>query len=93
MTPRWKKELALALGLVCFGLFLLPLAIYAVGAEIIGPYDGEGGAFALAFDVWSALVRPSLTAWVLVLSPYLVVQLVRLALRILRPQAVNAVTD
>jgi hypothetical protein len=95
MSPRLKKEIVLALALLAFGLVGLPAAIYIVGIELIGPYEGTTGAVGLGFDIWSALAGFRWTAWLLVLSPYLVVQFARLAIRILlRAQpAVNTVTD
>lgn len=94
MSAHARKELVLALVLVGFGLFGLPAAIYVVGVELIGPYEGDSGALGLGFEIVSALLRPSWTAWVLVLSPYLVVQLFRLTVRILRQRpAVTPVTD
>ena len=55
--PRYKKELVLAGSLIVFGLILLPFAIYLVGVQIVGPYEGEGGALGLLTSIWSAL-RP-----------------------------------
>jgi hypothetical protein len=93
MVP-YKKELILFGCLFGFGLLLLPLVVYIVGVEIVGPYEGEGGALGLLTSIFVALARGEWAAWILALSPYLVVQLTRLAVSILwRRPHVTAVTD
>ena len=65
------------LGLLFAGLVLLPIAIYVVGGEVFGDYGGAG--FSDFFGVLSGKVRSGDTvAWFLVLSPYLVWQILRL---------------
>ena len=92
--PVHKKELVLFGSLFAFGLVLLPLVVYLVGVEIIGPYEGEGGAFGLLGSIMVALVHGAWPAWMLTLAPYLVVQLSRLAIHVLwRRPRVTAVTD
>jgi hypothetical protein len=94
MSGTLKKELILAAALIAFGLLVLPYAIYLVGTLVIGPYDGEAGAVGLGLAIWGGLVRFEWPPWVLVSSPYLVVQLLRLALRAARSgPRVKAVTD
>jgi len=83
MHGRLRNEAILAGLLLAFGLFILPVAIYFVGLQIIGNYEG-GGAVGLVLELWSALVRADAVAWVLVLSPYFVVQLLRLTWKIWR---------
>ena len=94
MNLRLKRELAIAAVLLAFGLVVLPYAIYFVGVQIIGDYESEDGALGLGLTIWSALAGGEWAAWVLVLSPYAVVQLLRLAVRVarFRPR-VTAVTD
>jgi hypothetical protein len=74
----WRKELAIAGLVIGFGLLLLPFAIYFVGSEIVGEYAPDASALDLAEHLWADLIELSLPAWTLVLSPYLVLQLVRL---------------
>jgi hypothetical protein len=89
----YKKELILFGSLFGFGVFLLPLVVYFVGVEIVGPYEG-GGAFGLLGSILGALARGVWAAWILTLSPYIVVQLIRLSIRIFRHRPrVTAVTD
>jgi hypothetical protein len=91
---RFKHELLLFGSLLGFGLFFLPFVVYLVGIEIVGPYEGEGGAFGFLASLLTAVARGNWAAWLLTLSPYLIVQLTRLAVRILRrPRRVTPVTD
>ena len=83
MRNRLKAEAILAGLLVVFGLFVLPVAIYFVGQQIIGDYEGDG-ALGLVLALWTALARAEPVAWILVLSPYFVVQLARLTWKIWR---------
>lgn len=71
------REFALFVGLLFFGLVILPIGIYLVGGEVFGDYGGFGfGGF---FGEISGKIRAGETvAWFLVLSPYFVWQLLRL---------------
>lgn len=73
-----KKEAALLVALLLFGMVLLPVAIWMVGNLVFGAYGGAGyGDF---FSSLSGKLRSgNLVAWFLVLSPYLTVQVIRLA--------------
>jgi hypothetical protein len=79
-----KKELTLAAALLGFGVLLLPYAIYLVGQQVVGEYEGDGGPVGLGVAIWTALVQGQWAAWLLVLSPYLVIQLLRLGAKIRR---------
>lgn len=70
------KEALLALALLAFGLFCLPALVYLVGQRIIGPYEG-GGLYGFYEAIGFSLAAGRPAAWLLALSPYLVVQLVR----------------
>ncbi len=72
-----KFEFLLATLLFCFGLVLLPFAIYWVGQFVVGPYHGKAGLEGLFSAVWADLGRGAYAAWILVLSPYVTVQLLR----------------
>ena len=83
-TKPWQREVVLAALLIGFGLLALPFAVYLVGQRVLGEY-GEGlGAMALAETIWLDLLSFRVAAWVLVLSPYLTIQLVRGVRRIWR---------
>ena len=83
-----RRELIILTALFAFGFFVLPLAIYWVGQEVVGEYAPNAGAWTLTESIWSDLLSFRLAAWLLVLSPYGVVQLLRLARRIWRIEAV-----
>jgi hypothetical protein len=80
----FRREILIATVMLAFGLFVLPMAIYAVGVRVIGEYGGEGGLLDLAESIWTDLLGLAPWAWILVLSPYVVVQAVRLARRLWR---------
>jgi hypothetical protein len=81
-----RREITIAAMLFALGFFVLPLAIYWVGRELIGNYstDASAGAFTLAESIWADLLHFRLAAWVLVLAPYGLVQLLRLTRRLWR---------
>jgi hypothetical protein len=83
-TTSWQREIAIAAGLLAFGLIALPFAVYVVGQQMLGEYGEGGGALALAEHIWLDLLAFRLPAWILVLSPYLTIQLARGVRRIWR---------
>jgi hypothetical protein len=85
-----RREIIIGAVLFAFGFFVLPLAIYWVGREMIGTYsaDTSAGALTLAESIWADLLRFRLAAWVLVLAPYASVQLLRFTRRLWRPAPV-----
>ncbi len=94
LSKRFKKELALASTLIAGGLLLLPLAVYWVGQQIVGDYESEAGLWGLVTSIWADFFSLDLSAWLLVLSPYLTIQLVRLALKARQlGRSVTGVTD
>ena len=87
-APNWRRETAIAAAAIGFGLFVLPFAVYIVGQRLIGAYDPNGGgAMALAETIWLDVLSLQLPAWILVLSPYITVQLARWARRVWRPKS------
>lgn len=77
------RESVLFLWLLVAGLFLLPLAIYLIGRALFGEYGGTGFS-AFYATLHSELRSGSPSVWFLVLSPYLVWQLLRLTIRAFR---------
>ena len=75
-TTNWQREVGIAAGLFAFGLIVLPLVVYLVGSRVLGEYSGSG-ALGLAESVWLDLLALHPFTWLLVLSPYLLVQLWR----------------
>ena len=85
-TPTWRREVAIAAGSLAFGLIVLPFAVYVVGQRVLGEYAADSGALGLAEGIWRDFLSLRLPAWILVLSPYLTLQLVRAARRVWRPK-------
>ncbi len=79
-----KFELILAMTLLAVGMLALPIAVYWVGQLVIGAYESDGGVVGLIGAIWDDLGRGSPAAWILVLSPYVVIQLFRVAFKLLR---------
>lgn len=94
--PRYstlRRELLIWTYAFGFSFFGLPLSIYWVGQQVFGGYAG-GGVLDLEEQVWGDLFALRATAWILVLSPYVVIQLGRLTLRLWRAgKVVNRVTN
>ena len=93
-TSRLKTESLTALVLILLGFVVLPVMVYLVGQVVIGGYEGDGGLLGLFIAIYRSLGRGELATWVLVLSPYLVVQLARLFIGIFRARkTVTGVTN
>ena len=76
-AKNWQREVTIAAALLAFGLLALPFAVYVVGQQLLGEYGDGLGALDLAETIWVDLLSFRLPAWVLVLSPYLTIQLAR----------------
>ena len=74
----------LAAALLATGALLLPFAVYAVGQQVFGEYGADGSVGSLLLAVWSGLVQGNPLAWILVLSPYAVIQLFRVSWHLFR---------
>ena len=78
LSPRFRKEATLLLVLVFIGIVILPVAVYFVGQAVFGAYAGAG--YTDFFGAISAKLRAfDSVAWFLVLSPYLLWQILRLS--------------
>jgi hypothetical protein len=84
MTAQWRRELTIGAVAFAVGFFVLPLAIYWIGQRLLGNYATGAGVLDLADRIWGDFLQLAPAAWLLVLSPYLVVQLSRLVRRLLR---------
>jgi hypothetical protein len=73
-----RRESVTLLLLVLVGIFLLPLAIYLVGADIFGEYV-SGGFGSFYRDIHSDLREGQPVVIFLLISPYLVWQMLRLS--------------
>jgi hypothetical protein len=83
----WQREISIAAATLGFGLIALPFAIYFVGQRLLGEYRADAGAMALAEAIWLDLLSLSVPAWILVLSPYATVQLLRWVKRLWWPRS------
>lgn len=72
-----RKEIGLFVGLLFFGLVVMPLAIYWVGEIVFGTYGGHG-YFEFYGTISEKIRGGDGVAWFLVLAPYLVWQCLRL---------------
>ena len=77
------KESVIFLWFLVGGLFLLPAAVYLVGNAIFGEYGGTGFS-AFYGDIHSELRGGEPAVWFLILSPYIVWQLLRLSVHAFR---------
>ncbi|MEQ1579999.1 MAG: hypothetical protein ABL964_05365 [Steroidobacteraceae bacterium] len=72
-----RFEAWLAVGLIGFGLIVLPALIYVTGALLLGAYGGGEHLGSFYGDYFRDLGKTPQT-WALALGPYVLVQLVRL---------------
>lgn len=82
-ASRLRKEAILFGLLFLCGLLLLPIAIYLVGNNVFGGY-GDGGLREFLAALAGRALTADPAALLLVLSPYLVVQGLRLSFAALR---------
>ena len=73
-----KTEALLFLGLIALGMWLVPVLIYLVGSEMLGPYGEIKSVFAFYLDLFGFLLAGRGIVWLLVCSPYLFLSLIRL---------------
>ncbi len=71
------REVLLFLALAIAGIVLLPLAVFFVGDAVFGSYGGDGFGEFLE-SLLAKLGRADRFAWLLVLSPYIILQLLRI---------------
>ena len=76
MSARGRRELTILVVLLAFGLFVVPLLIWAVGRGVLGPF-ADGGPFALLVDFFNGLRTGSLVYWAVAFGPYLIVMVLR----------------
>ena len=72
-----RNEAVLLVGLLIFGIICIPGAVYLVGQLVFGDFAGEGFGDFFA-SISTKLMAADGAAWLLVASPYLVLQCLRL---------------
>jgi hypothetical protein len=83
-TDHWRREITIAVAAFGGGFLLLPFAIYWLGTRLLGEYAPGEGVLDLAENVWASFLRLEPSAWILVFSPYIIIQGLRLLGRIWR---------
>jgi hypothetical protein len=76
-----RGELLLALGGLLAGAVLIPCLIWVVGRAVLGPYT-HGSMLALLADYYAGLAHGSPAFWVVLLGPYVLLQLARIGRRL-----------
>jgi len=76
LKSKVLREAALFLGLLFLGMLALPIAIYLVGNQVFGDYGGAGFQDFYG-EIHAAIRSGDAVVWFLILSPYLVCQIVR----------------
>lgn len=85
---QWLRREALVLAIFGgFGLLGLPGMVYFVGQQLLGEYRPDATVGTFYADLYGHLVALSPWAWLLVMGPWLVIQLLRLLWLPLRPLA------
>ena len=84
-TLRWKKEAVLFGLLLLFGVAVLPFGIYVVGNAVFGAYGG-GEYRDFHIGILTSMFSGHWTLIFLVLSPYLMLQTLRLSVSAWRRQ-------
>ena len=85
MRENWLRREGVILAVTAaFGLLLFPALVYLVGQQLLGEYRSDGGLGRFYADLFAALARPGLWAWLLVLGPWLLLQTLRLLVAPLR---------
>ena len=78
-TRVLTKELAILAASLAIGLVLLPIAVYVVGQNVVGEYGPNLDVLNLMTAIWADIARFSAPAWLFIASPYLGLQLLRVA--------------
>jgi hypothetical protein len=62
--------------------------------QVVGEYESPAGFLGLLGDIWSDFLNLDLGAWLLILSPYVTIQLARIAFKLMQGRTnVTQVTD
>jgi len=78
-----NREARVLFGALIFGAVGLPLLVWLSGRTLLGPY-ANGGMFAILGDFFALLQTGSIAAWILLLGPYVLLGLLRVAAALFR---------
>ena len=81
---RITIELAILLGLLAAGFWLVPATVYLTGEAVLGPYGDDQGMGRFYLDLFARLVEGDALAWLLVSALYLTLLLLRILIWIWR---------
>jgi hypothetical protein len=81
--PRLRRELWLLAAGIILAFIVMPVAIYFVGVLTLGPYTA-GGLGSFISDYYRGLFHGWLPGWGVVFGPYLLLQALRLLIRMRR---------
>lgn len=76
---KLKREAIIFGACLAFTVIVVFPLSYAVGTRTFGEYAGGDGLFAYLGDLFSALFSGNLAIWFFLLSPWLVLQTLRIA--------------
>jgi len=79
LSLNFKKEFIVFGFFLFFTLLVLPIIIYVVGDLVFGKYEGNGYMDFL-IKLIEKLLSVNYAAWILILSPYIGWQILRLSL-------------
>lgn len=81
--PRLRFELIFGGCALLAGLFVMPIFIYLTGVLMLGPYEA-GGFGAFLKQIFVGLGQGSVPIWLMVLGPYVILNLFRATLLVHR---------
>lgn len=81
-----KRESAVLAFSAAVGFLLVPMAVFLTGQEVFGPYRDGAGMLSFYADFQSGLLAGDPIPWIMFISPYFLVQWLRLLALPLRGQ-------
>jgi len=81
-----KRESAVLAFSAAAGFLLVPMAVFLTGQEVFGPYRDGAGMLSFYADFQSGLLAGDPIPWIMFISPYCLVQWLRLLAFPLRGQ-------
>jgi hypothetical protein len=73
-----NKEIAILVAALAVGALLGPMIVFLVGQAVFGPYAGGAGMGTFYGQFWRELANADPIPWMMLISPYLLLQWLRL---------------
>ena len=86
LSLNLKKEFIVLVIFIFLSLLLVPIIIFVVGELVFGKYEGNGYMDFL-IKLIEKLSSGNYVTWILILSPYIGWQILRLSLYLWKPQS------